>query len=284
VFFRVLSWLIPSFASRINAIIETKEVKAMKERILLILSLILAMSGLVFAQTRAAKTVTNADLEKFRQKRLQAEADYRANYKKLGMPSPEELAEREAERQRRLAEFAQQAEIEQAQNEDYFLAVANELKTQIASIDAQINYLRGQPGVQPSPYRGGTIVYGNGIVFGGNGIASGGNFRGARGFRQNRVSVGPNVQTVRNYAQSFPTTGDIRNQIYGTYPQLNRLPRRGGRNYYRGGYVTPLYGGGDYGGNDLQSRLSYLEQQRAGLIAEWQALEEEARRAGVRID
>jgi hypothetical protein len=273
-------------AERVGVIIERKEVTAMRERILLVLSLILAVTSVVSAQTTARRTVTNADLEKFRQKRLQAEADYRANYKKLGMPSPEELAEREAERQRWLAEFAQQAEIEQAQNENYFLSVANELKTQIASIDAQINYLRGQAG-NPSPYKGGTIVYGNGIVFGGSGFAYGGNFRGgvgARSFRQNRTTVAPNVQTVRKYANSFPTAGDIRNQIYGTYPQLNRFPRRGGRNYYRGGYVTPLIGGGSYGGSDLESRLSYLQQERAGLIAEWQALEEAARRAGVRIE
>ncbi|HEX8736166.1 MAG TPA: hypothetical protein VF721_12635 [Pyrinomonadaceae bacterium] len=258
----------------------------MKERILLILSLILVINGLVFAQTRATKTVTNADLEKFRQKRVAAEADYRANYKKLGMPSPEELEKREAERQRWLAEFAEKAEIEQAQNENYFLSVANELKTQIASIDAQINYLRGLAG-NPSPYKGGTIVYGSGIVFGGYANGYGGGFRGgvgARGFRQNRITVAPNVQTVRNYANSFPTAGDIRNQIYGTYPQLNRFPRRGGRSHYRGGYVTPLIGGGSYGESDLESRLSYLQQERAGLIAEWQALEEEARRAGVRIE
>jgi hypothetical protein len=277
---------IPFSEDCVGAIIEANEVKAMKERILLILSLILAASGLVFAQTGAVKTVTNADLEKFRQKRVAAEADYRANYKKLGMPSPEELEKREVERQRWLAEFAEKAEIEQAQNESYFLSLANELKTQIASIDAQINYLRGQTG-NPSPYKGGTIVYGSGIVFGGSGAGYGGSFRGGvggRGFRQNRINVAPNVQIVRNYANSFPTTGDIRSQIYADYPQLNRLPRRGGRNYYRGGYVTPLIGGGSYSESDLQSRLSYLQQERAGLIAEWQALEESARRAGVRID
>lgn len=37
------------------------------------------------------KTVTNADLEKYRSIRLKAEQDYRENYQKLGLPSPEEL-------------------------------------------------------------------------------------------------------------------------------------------------------------------------------------------------
>ncbi len=37
------------------------------------------------------KTVTNADLEKYRQARLAAEREYRENYERLGMPSPTEL-------------------------------------------------------------------------------------------------------------------------------------------------------------------------------------------------
>lgn len=37
------------------------------------------------------RSITNADLEKYRQKRLQAEKDYNENYAKLGFPSPEEL-------------------------------------------------------------------------------------------------------------------------------------------------------------------------------------------------
>ena len=38
-----------------------------------------------------ARSVTNSDLEKYRQKRLQAEKDYNENYAKMGFPSPEEL-------------------------------------------------------------------------------------------------------------------------------------------------------------------------------------------------
>lgn len=40
------------------------------------------------------KTVTNADLEKYRQARLAAEREYRENYERLGMPSPTELERR----------------------------------------------------------------------------------------------------------------------------------------------------------------------------------------------
>jgi hypothetical protein len=36
-------------------------------------------------------TITNAEIEKFRQKRLAAEREYRENYAKMGFPSPAEL-------------------------------------------------------------------------------------------------------------------------------------------------------------------------------------------------
>jgi len=52
------------------------------------------------------RTVTNADLERHRQKRLQAEQDYRDNYEKMGFPSPEEL----------------QRQIEQGRTERFALA------------------------------------------------------------------------------------------------------------------------------------------------------------------
>jgi hypothetical protein len=60
----------------------------MNKRLLFILvfSFIAAVS--VSAQTR---TVTNDNLEKYRQKRVAAERDLRENYERLGFPSPEEL-------------------------------------------------------------------------------------------------------------------------------------------------------------------------------------------------
>ena len=62
----------------------------MKKRLVFVLCSIFIAVGFVSAQT-ARRTVTNADLEKFRQKRLAAEQNYRDNYERLGFPSPEEL-------------------------------------------------------------------------------------------------------------------------------------------------------------------------------------------------
>lgn len=50
-----------------------------------------------------SKTITNADLEKYRQERVKAQVDLRDNYARLGFPSPEE-------RERRNAQSAKEAE------------------------------------------------------------------------------------------------------------------------------------------------------------------------------
>lgn len=50
--------------------------------------------GISAGAAAAQKTVTNADLEVYRQERLKAEKEYRESYERLGMPSPEELRSR----------------------------------------------------------------------------------------------------------------------------------------------------------------------------------------------
>ena len=68
----------------------------MKIRCLFFVFTILAVSVSARAQVR---TITNADLEKYKKERLKAEREYRENYARLGLPSPEEL-ERRRERSR----------------------------------------------------------------------------------------------------------------------------------------------------------------------------------------
>lgn len=68
----------------------------MKKRMLIFICLSLLTTLSAFAQT---KTVTNFDLEKYRDRRLSAEKDLRENYARLGFPSPDEL-ERQREKDR----------------------------------------------------------------------------------------------------------------------------------------------------------------------------------------
>ncbi|QQS41294.1 MAG: hypothetical protein IPM63_18350 [Acidobacteriota bacterium] len=63
---------------------------------------LLCLAAAVSGQT---KTVTNADLEKYREKRVAAEKDLRENYEELGFASPEERAQRIEEYRRQKAEL-----------------------------------------------------------------------------------------------------------------------------------------------------------------------------------
>jgi hypothetical protein len=94
----------------------------MKRQILLFLGFIFISAIVASAQT---KTVTNADLEKFRQKRVQSEQDYRDNYQKLGLPSPEELEKQREQNRKELSELSgrlqkENLEREQRQREDEY--------------------------------------------------------------------------------------------------------------------------------------------------------------------
>lgn len=63
------------------------------------------------------KIVTNLDLEKYKDQRVKAIADYRENYQRLGMPSPEELARRNEQDRKDLAELSVKLRTERLEKE-----------------------------------------------------------------------------------------------------------------------------------------------------------------------
>jgi len=87
----------------------------MKKQILLLIGFIFISANVVSAQT---KTVTNADLEKFRQRRVQSETEYRENYQKRGLPSPEELDKRREQNGKALAELSERLGKERMEREE----------------------------------------------------------------------------------------------------------------------------------------------------------------------
>ena len=77
----------------------------------LLFGLVISLAVVGFGQ----RTITNSTLEKFQQKRLAAEREYRDNYARMGFPSPEELdRQREADMAARLqlAEQLRHARLE----------------------------------------------------------------------------------------------------------------------------------------------------------------------------
>lgn len=244
----------------------------MKKRLWFILCLIFVAANFAIAQT---KTVTNADLEKHRQKRLQAEKDYRENYAKLGFPSPEELEKQNEQSRAEREQLSRRLEAEQRENETDFQARANALRSDIASVEAQINYLRGELNNLPE----------NRIKF-----------YSSTYFPLPNTTFPPFYQ---NRAGNYPyhgagritiNTGNV--QIRTNPIPVNRGNWRNSRTprgkFYRYGYypyVVPFAANNNsYEREEIVSRLRQLEQARAGLLAEWNVLEDEARRAGARID
>jgi hypothetical protein len=269
----------------------------MRNKTWLFFSLILVLSGVSLAQT---KTVTNADLEKFKQKRLQAEAEYRAKHKELGMPSPEELEQRNAENKRQLLELSNQIRYENQLKQDNWQSQASFLRNQLTDVNAQINYLNRLIAATPTGNKifftpeelNGAVIFSYG--YGGRGGHGGRGGYGRGGYNQPQTIIRPNsgVQTAINAAASAP------NPFYGTqlYPSGTKLVLgspvrnrgRGGYGKYYGGYYGGFYpypvNNGNFQREELISRLQSLGQVRAGLLAQWRNLVEEARRAGVRLD
>jgi hypothetical protein len=248
----------------------------MKNRILLIVCVLLAANS-AFAQRRS---ITNASLEKYRQERLKNEADYRANYKKLGLPSPEELAQREAAEQKKLDEYTAQAKVRRQQIDSDFQIRANILRAEVAATDAEINYLRGLISRLPNRQNYVSLAY---PIF---------------NYVQPNL-VFPTVQNgYYNQSNSIRTTPNVhvyQNYLNGNYANVNvgigykgwhgNIVLNYGNPYYYGSYAFPYrVEPQNYERQELLLRLRLLEQQRAGLFARWNLLDEAARRADVQIN
>lgn len=172
-----------------------------------------------FSFAQATRTVTNADLEKFRQKREQNEAEYRATYRQRGLPSPEELAEREKQRQKDLAEYAARARAEEQQRQ-------YQIQIPLGQTVVQTVYPTGQNGA----YYNGQTYYG-GQSFGSY-FYNGRWYRGGQRnfYNYNNVQphtqlspLLPNVQINTTPTRIFTTPNNQPRRIYST-PN-----RRGGR-------------------------------------------------------
>jgi hypothetical protein len=129
-----------------------------------------------FGQVR---TVTNSTLEKFQQKRLAAERQYRENYERMGFPSPEELdRQRDADLTARI-ELADQLRMARLEKERIELE-RRSLDLEAARLDAEL-----EADTIDNGFYGGYVV---GYGFGGSNFGGRGKFR--RHSRFGRFSTG----------------------------------------------------------------------------------------------
>lgn len=181
--------------------------KALKIQGLVLMVVAVSSIG-ALAQGNSARTVTNADLEKYRAARVKADEDYRQNYQKRGMPSPEELDRRQEERQKNEAEASNELRRQRLQNEynDYVRALAASYST---PAQPQVVYVERNNG------------YGSGFYVVNPYWWNRGSTRRGKWHNNTGVGFGPNVQMVRDAGSMFPNTDSIRNKDI-----IRREPRR----------------------------------------------------------
>ncbi len=165
------------------------------------------------AQNNSAKTITNADLEKYRHERVKADDEYRRTYAEKGLPSPEELEKREEERQQRLSVLSDQLAGERRLREyAEQMAAANAANNS----DQQVIYVAQDE---------------NGGYYSYYPIVGGGGFFG-QGTRFRNVS---NVEMIRDQA-------NINRSMHGLPNFRSNNNRRGGfRGTFRFGGARPVF-------------------------------------------
>jgi len=269
----------------------------------------------------AIRTLSNSDLVAVRQRRLESEKAYEKRRVELGLPTVAETRKRQAEESADFHDRLLAKSRSDAQEESYWRGRARELRTEIASVDAGINYLRGRItelndsasnnlpvitqvyplwpydgrgngrgrngrwggvpqtrppfGTNPYPnrYPNGTYGYPNGRYPNGTyGYPNGGYGypNGPYGYPNGGYGNPNGVYGYPNGPYGYPNGG------YG-YPNIYGYPNGG----Y--GYPSAPLGGVDNSAEqfDVKSRMDELVVKRAALLAQWQALEDEARDARI---
>ena len=236
--------------------------------------------------TGARRTITNSDLESSMLRRRQSEVAYEKRRQELGLPSVAESRRRaEIESMQIQTELGSTRAVEK-ESESYWRARASSLRTEIAALDAEINYLRVQLEDSPVPFSGGFTsisvpFIASGISFGNSGFRS----HPRSGISQLPPPYGAPQFGPRLAARVGFGGGQTRGQVL--------LNGGGGFRHARAfggiGFPFPIvssvggFGSGyDYGyeRSALITRFNELSATRAGMNARWRELEDEARRAG----
>ncbi len=247
------------------------------------------------------RTITNRDLETSMRRRRENEAAYESRRKQLGLPSLEESRKQAAAEFDLVTTELAQKRIAERQSEDFWRARAAALRTEIAALDAELNYIRvrldevpfGAPlGVSGGSFTSvGTIVgFGNVRGRGNFGGRPFGHFGGGRSFH-GQTTHRPNVYIAPRGPQlraRIGFGGGARRGRVFVNPGTFRQTRQVGFGSPFGVLPNiPVFGsvvqGYDftYERSALITRFNELAAARAGLNARWRELEDEARRAGV---
>ncbi|MDT4967988.1 MAG: hypothetical protein QOJ64_2725 [Acidobacteriota bacterium] len=229
----------------------------------------------------ARRELTQADIEAARLARAKSEQDYERRRLQLGLPSLEESRLKTARETQWLVEAAGRDEAEQRQSEAYWRSRARAIRTEIASLEGEISYVRRRISDLPDYSGLASFGYIGGVVPGGPAVTIFPEVTGHPGFMRGPYDTrvlgpgflafgGRTTQGVIQPNPNFPRR-DFARGSDRRWPPLALT---------RGFGVAPV----DYGygaeRSQLILRLHEMEAARAGLEARWRVLEEEARRSG----
>ena len=215
----------------------------------------------------AQRTLTNLDLEPMRKRRIESEQNYEQRRIELGLPSIEETRRRQALEEESTLDLARRRAAAEASDQAYWRGRAASLRSEIVTVDAEINYLRAQLGpVRQVPFITQGFVTAA-VPFGPFGERSTMTQPGAGRLGTQAMPTGPSRRLTNLGAVALRPSrpaGVFRFPRSGFGPAFPILPF--------------VYSDNSY---DLSIRLNDLLQRRAGLEALWLELDNEARIAKV---
>jgi hypothetical protein len=240
---------------------------------------------------KAVRTITNRDLQAAMLRRQQSEIAYHQRVKQLGLPSLEESRRRAAAESEVIRDELAETRVARNDSEQYWRSRASDLRTELAAIDAEIEYIGARIDEYPFPNGGSSVTSVTTV----DPYLSLGNLgRDRYGYGRNRRDVFGNWQRDRRDVFSSPGANSQDRTRLGSGRGRDRRYRSGwGRNGVGigigttvGGYPNVVTGNTvpdydySYERSQLITRFNELSAERAGLRARWRQLEEEARRAG----
>jgi hypothetical protein len=258
-------------------------------------------------KTRAQRSITNRDLASYARARVESEVAYERRRLELGLPSVEETRLRNNAEAELIRQELEERRLEETESENYWRARASELRADVASTDAEIAFIRTRLDEVAAQLNSNSFTTVSPAYPFGFGAGRYSGFRGNRGvpnFGRSRAFSAPRSNTGFRAATAgaqivlgqinprFPLGGRFSGPLQGGYgPGGYRSQRFGGRRYYpivpsyepfqnATAYGSPYSYDLSYERSALITQLDELVGRRAGLLARWRELEEEARRAG----
>ena len=238
---------------------------------------------LVESQLRAgkARTITNRDLEFSVRRRRESEQTYERRRKELGLPSVEESRKQTEAVSAAIAWELERTRASERESESYWRERAAALRTEIATLDAEIRYVRSQLDEPLYSYNG---AFTNGasvlpfISFGNTGRLGPFSQQGMHP----RVFAGPRTGAQLSGRAAFGR-GATRGQVFlNPSRQFPRSRGFGFSQFTSSNVFATTFQPYDYSyeRGQLITQFNELNAARAGLSVRWRELEDEARRAG----